>query len=151
MPEFRLPEDLMFNRGPVQDPEAYAKERGCASWLFLVGDEFASMPGGISYDQVKQAVAITDRVITDPPRVLTLELARQHVAALDKLPRPTLVTCRAGPRSSAAAYLYAGLKQGASYEDVIAAAEKDKAPFCAVPENREWVRTSLEALKAEGP
>ena len=150
MPEFQLPNDIMFNRGPVQDPVAYAKERGCASWLFLVGDEFASMPGGISYDQVKQAVAITDRVITDPPRVLNLDLARQHVAALDKLPRPTLVTCRAGPRSSAAVYMYAGLKQGASYDEVIAAAERDNAPFCAVPENREWVRASMEVLKAEG-
>ena len=33
-------------------------------------------------------------------------------AALDSLPRPTLVTCRAGPRSSALVYLYAGLKAG---------------------------------------
>jgi protein tyrosine phosphatase (PTP) superfamily phosphohydrolase (DUF442 family) len=33
------------------------------------------------------------------------ELAREHVAALDSLPRATLVTCRAGTRSSAVVYL----------------------------------------------
>ncbi len=42
MPTFQLPNDLIFNRGTVQDPSAYAKERGAASWLFLVGDEFAA-------------------------------------------------------------------------------------------------------------
>src|SRR5882757_2604783 len=117
MSDFTLPADLKFNRGMVQDPIAYAKEAGTASWLFLVGDEFASMPGGISYTQVQEAVANAAQVVSDPPRALTLDLARQQVEALDSLPRPTLVTCRSGPRGSAAAYLYAGLKAGASYEE----------------------------------
>jgi hypothetical protein len=147
MPTFQLPTDLIFNRGPVEDPSAYAEERGVASWLFLVGEEFAAMPGGMSYAQVQDAVPHSARVISDPPRVLNLELARQHVAALDALPRPTLVTCRSGPRASAAAYLYAALKAGASYQDVVAAAERDKAPFCASGECKEWVRASLEALR----
>lgn len=149
MPEFKLPADLCYNRGLVQDPEAYARERGVASWLFLVGDEFATMPGGISYSQVQGAVEHSARVISDPPRTLTLALARQQVAALDALPRPTLMTCRTGPRASATAYLYAGLKAGATSAEVLAAAAADDAPFFAIAENREWVRSSLEALKRE--
>jgi protein tyrosine phosphatase (PTP) superfamily phosphohydrolase (DUF442 family) len=147
MAAFQLPPDLMFNRGQIQDPPAYAKERGAKSWLFIVGEEFASMPGGISYEQVQQAVDHHARVISDPPRVLDLELARKHVQALDTLPRPTLVSCRAGPRSSAVAYMYAGLKAGADPEDVIRAAEQDGAPFCAFEEYKDWVRSSMRALR----
>ncbi len=149
MSEFKLPEDLKYNRGMIQDPSAYAKESGCASWLFLVGEEFASMPGGISYDQVQRAMPNNARVISDPPRVLDLDLARKHVDALDHLPRPTLISCRSGPRASAVAYMYAGLKQGANAEDVIAAAEAEKAPFCASEENKNWVRSSMMTLKEE--
>lgn len=147
MSAFQLPPDLMFNRGRIEDPKAYAKERGAKSWLFIVGEEFASMPGGMSYDQVQQSVEHSARVISDPPRVLTLDLAKQHVAALDALPRPTLVSCRAGPRSAAVAYMYAGLKAGADPEDVIRAAEADAAPFCAFEEYKEWVRESMRSLR----
>lgn len=147
MTAFRLPADLMFNRGRIDDPKAYAKERGAKSWLFIVGDEFASMPGGISYEQVQESVDHHARVISDPPRVLNLDLAKQHVKALDELPRPTLVSCRAGPRSSAVVYMYAGLKAGADPEEVIRAAEADKAPFCEVEENKQWVRDSMRALQ----
>jgi len=147
MSSFRLPPDLLFNRERVDDPAAYAKRRGAESWLFLIGDEFASMPGGISYAQVQAAVPESAQVVSDPPRVLTLDLAREHVAALDALPRPTLVTCRTGPRASATAYLYAGLKAGADADEVLAAAEADAAPFCAVPEYKQWVRSSLEAMR----
>lgn len=146
MPEFKLPADLMFNRGKIADPLAYPKECGAKSWLYIVGDEFASMPGGMSYEQVQQAVDHHARVISDPPRVLNLELAQQHVKALDELPRPTLVSCRAGPRSSAVAYMYAGLKAGADPEDVIRAAERDDAPFCKFEEYKQWVREAMRAL-----
>jgi len=53
MAEFILPADLTFNRRPVEDPASFARESGSAAWLFLVGDEFASMPGGMSYAQVQ--------------------------------------------------------------------------------------------------
>ena len=149
MAKFQLPTDLKYNRGPVQDPTAYAKERGSASWLFLVGEEFASMPGGISYAQVQQAVPNSAQVVSDPPRVLNLDLARQHVEALETLPRPTLISCRSGPRASAVAFMYAGLKFGATFDEVLAAAEHDDAPFCAFPEYKEWVRSSMESLKDE--
>jgi hypothetical protein len=148
MADFKLPADLMFNTAKIEDPLAYPKERGAKSWLYIVGDEFASMPGGMTYAQVQQAVEHSARVISDPPRVLDLELAKQHVKALDELPRPTLVSCRAGPRSSAVAYMYAGLKAGADPEDVIRAAEKDAAPFCAFEEYKDWVRSSMQALRA---
>ena len=149
MTEFRLPNDLTFNRGLVEDPASYAKETGSASWLFLIGEEFKSMPGGISYDQVQAAVPHSANVISDPPRELTEDLARQHVEALDALPRPTLITCRTGPRASAVAYMYAGLKQAANPDDVIAAAERDNAPFATNASYKEWVRASMAALGSE--
>ena len=147
MADFQLPKDLKFNRGLIQDPSAYAKEAGSSSWLFLVGEEFASMPGGISYDQVQEAVPNSARVVSDPPRVLNLDLARQHVEALEHLPRPTMISCRTGPRASAVAYMYAGLKVGATPDEVITAAERDDAPFCASTEIKEWIRSSMESLK----
>jgi hypothetical protein len=116
------------------------------SWLFIVGDEFASMPQGMSYEQVQHAVEHSARVVSDPPRVLDLNLARQHVAALDALPRPTLVSCRSGPRASAVAYMYAGLKAGAAPAEVLRAAELDDAPFCAFEDYKDWVRSSMQAL-----
>ena len=146
MPQFQLPAGLRFNRAPILDPAIYLEESGCTSWLYLIGDEFATMPQGMSYDQVRAATPHSARVVSDPPRVLDLALARQHVQALDALPRPTLVSCRSGPRASAVAYMYAGLKAGAKFEDVIAAAEHDNAPFCAFPEYKEWVRQSLQSL-----
>src|ERR1043165_646859 len=109
---FELPDDLTFKRGAIADPEAFARDANAASWLFLCGEEFASMDGGMSYAQVQAAVPESENIVSDPPRVLDLELARRQVAALDQLPRPTLVTCRVGPRSSAVVYLYAGLRAG---------------------------------------
>jgi len=38
MTDFALPADLVYNRGLLDDPAAYARERGIRSWLFLVGD-----------------------------------------------------------------------------------------------------------------
>src|SRR5581483_11486097 len=115
----------MNNRGLVADPEAFARERGAASWLFLCGEEFASVDGGMSYADVARAVPMSANVVSDPPTPLDLGLARRQIEALDGLPRPTLVTCRTGPRSSALIYLYAGLRAGASSDDVLARAQAD--------------------------
>lgn len=144
---FQLPTDLVYNRARIDDPSAYAKDLGVQSWLFIVGEEFADMPGGMSYQQVQAAVPHHARVISDPPRVLNMDLAQQHVAALDALPRPTLVSCRVGPRASAVAYMYAGLKAGASVDEVLAAAERDAAPFCAFDDYKDWVREAIESLR----
>ncbi len=78
-----------------------------------------------------------------------MELAREHVTALDSLPRPTLVTCRAGPRSSAVVYLYSGLRSGATADEVIARAEADEAPFVQSDELKAWVTQGLDELSAE--
>src|SRR5213083_2939140 len=129
VPNFEVPADLTYNRGPIADPGEFARDAGAASWLFLCGEEFASMDGGMSYAQVQAAVPESENVVSDPPRVLDMDLARQHMAAIDRLPRPTLVTCRAGPRSSAVVYLYAGLRAGASPDEVLARADADAAPF----------------------
>ena len=150
MTSFEVPADLTFNRGPVADPEALAHDVGAASWLFLCGDEFAAMDGGMSYAQVEAAVPACENIISDPPRVLDIDLARKHIAALDRLPRPTLVTCRAGPRSSAIVYLYAGLRAGASPEDVLARADADAAPFAGLDDLRAFVSEGLVELAHDG-
>jgi hypothetical protein len=149
MTAFEVPADLTFNRGRVEDPEALARETAAASWLFLCGDEFAAMEGGMSYDQVRAAVPESENIISDPPRILDLDLARRHMAALDRLPRPTLVTCRTGPRSSALVYLYAGLRAGAGAEDVLARADADGAPFAGSEELRAFVTRGLDELARE--
>ena len=101
MADFETPTDLMNNRGLVSDPEAFAREKGAASWLYLCGEEFASMEGGMSNADVERAVPVSANVVSDPPTPLDLDLARRQIEALDGLPRPTLVTCRTGLRSSA--------------------------------------------------
>ena len=146
MAGFALPDDLMFNRGAIKDPEAFARDAHAASWLFLCGEDWAAMDEGMSYAQVQAAVAESENIVSDPPVTLDLELAREHIAALDRLPRPTLVTCRTGPRSAAIAYLYAGLRAGASADEVLAAADVDKAPFTGVEAYREFVAQGLTEL-----
>ena len=147
MAEFETPTDLIHNRGLIEDPEAFARERGAESWLHLCGEEFASMEGGMSYADVERSVPVSANVVSDPPTPLSLDLARRQIEALDGLPRPTLVTCRTGPRSSALIYLYAGLKSGASADDVLARAEADDAPWARSDELRAWVTDGLEQLR----
>jgi hypothetical protein len=98
---FPSPKDLKHNRGLIADPAAFAKEAGAASWLYMCGEEFASMEGGMSYADVQAAVPESANLIADPPKEFDMDVARRGVAALDQLPRPTLVTCRTGPRWSA--------------------------------------------------
>ena len=136
----------MHNRGLIEDPEAFAQERGAASWLYLCGAQFASVDGGMSYADVERSVPVSANVVSDPPTQLDLDLARRQIEALDDLPRPTLVTCRTGPRSSALIYLYAGLKSGASADEVLARAEADGAPFAGSDELRAWVTDGLAQL-----
>jgi len=144
--DFESPTDLKFNRGLIADPEAFASDANAASWLFLCGEEFAAIEGGMSYADVQAAVPESVNIVSDPPRVLDTDLARQQVAALDQLPRPTLVTCRTGPRSSALVYLYAGLRAGATADAVLARAEADDAPFTRSDELKGWVAQSLDEL-----
>jgi protein tyrosine phosphatase (PTP) superfamily phosphohydrolase (DUF442 family) len=101
----------------------------------------------MSYTEVQAAVDQSMNVVSDPPVVMNMDVARQHVDALDQLPRPTLVTCRTGPRSSAVIYLYAGLKAGASEQDVLARAEADNAPFLQSDELVAWVKQGLVELE----
>ena len=139
-------DNLRHNRGLIQDPQAFANDFGAASWLYLCGEEFASMDGGMSYADVQGAVDSSALVVSDPPVEMTMDLARQQVAALDDLPRPTLVTCRTGGRSAAVIYLYAGLKAGASADDVLARAAADGAPFMGSDELKAWVTQGLDDL-----
>ncbi len=143
---FDTPADLTHNRGLIADPVAFAREAGAASWLFLCGEEFAGMEGGISFAAVQAAVPQAANVVSDPPRVMDMELARAQIAALDALPRPTLVTCRTGPRSSALVYLYAGLRSGAKADEVLARAEADDAPFTHADDLKAWLLQGLDEL-----
>lgn len=104
------------------------------------------MEGGMSYADVVQAVPVSANVVSDPPTPLDLDLASRQIEALDGLPRPTLVTCRTGPRSSALIYLYAGLRTGASADDVLARADADDAPFARSEELRAWVTDGMAQL-----
>jgi len=147
MTTFHTPTDLTHNRGMVADPAAFAEEAGAASWLYMCGDEFAAMEGGMSYADVQGAVPESVNLVADPPRPFDMDVARRGVEALDRLPRPTLVTCRTGPRSSALVYLYAGLQAGASTDDVLARAEADGAPFTQMEPLKEWVAQGLAELR----
>src|ERR1700755_1934617 len=104
------------------------------------------MEGGLSYSDVERSVPVSANVVSDPPTTLDLDLARRQIEALDGLPRPTLVTCRTGPRASALVYLYAGLRAGASGKDVLSRAEIDDAPFARSDELRAWVAEGLKHL-----
>ncbi len=117
-----------------------------ASWLFLCGTDFASMDGGMSYEQVEAAVGESENIVADPPVEMDFDLARRIVDSLDRLPRPTLITCRTGPRSSAMAYLYAGLRAGAPADEVLAAADADGAPFAGMEPLRAFVTRGLDEL-----
>jgi hypothetical protein len=132
----------------IADPAAFAKENGAASWLYLCGQEFAAMEGGMSYADVQAAVPESVNLIADPPHPFDMNVARRGIEVLDHLPRPTLVTCRTGPRSSALVYLYSGLRSGASPADVLARAEADGAPFVQAEPLRQWVVQGLSELSA---
>lgn len=149
MAAFEAPSDMRFNRGKVADPEAFAQEAGAASWLYLCSEAFAEVEGGMSYAQVQAAVPESINIVAEPPRPLDMDLAREGIAVLDELPRPTLVTCRTGPRSSALVYMYAGLKAGATPDEVLARAEADEAPFSKSDEIKAWVARGLEELSLE--
>src|SRR4051812_39172441 len=144
---FPSPTDLKHNRGLIADPAAFANEAGAAAWLYLCGEEFASMEGGMSYADVQAAVPESANVVSDPPVVPDMDLARRQLAALDTLPRPALVTCRTGARSSALVYLYAGVKSGAPAADVLGRAEQDGAPFVQNDALKAWVTEGLEQLR----
>jgi len=138
---------LSHNRGLIADPASFARSANAASWLYLCGEAFAATDGGMSYADAQAAVEQSINVVSDPPVAMTMSLARQHIEALDKLPRPTLVTCRTGPRSSAVIYLYEGLKAGATEQEVLARAQSDGAPFLQSDELVGWVKQGLAELK----
>jgi hypothetical protein len=143
---FRGPVDLVHNRGLIADPTEFAREAGATSWLFLCGEEFAATEGGMSYADVRAAVPESANIVADPPHPFDMDVARRGIAVLDELPRPTLVTCRTGPRSSALIYLYEGLRSGASAEEVLARAEAEDAPFVQLEPLRNWVAQGLAEL-----
>ena len=106
----------MHNRGLIADPEAFAREAKAASWLFLCGEEFSAMEGGMAYASVQAAVGESVNIVSDPPRVLDMDLARQLVAT------------------------------GATSDEVLARAAADGAPFAGSDELKSWVAQGLAEL-----
>jgi hypothetical protein len=149
MADFKAPSDIIFNHGPIANPEAFARDAGAKSWVFLCGEEWAAHEKGMSFAQVQAAVPESENIVADPPEPFDMNAARTILAAIDRMPRPTLVTCRIGPRSSAAVYLYAGLQSGASAAEVLAQADADGAPFVGTDAYRDFVTQGLEELRAE--
>jgi hypothetical protein len=68
MADFEVPDDLSHNRGTIADPEAFARDHDAASWIYLCGEEWAEMDGGMSYAQVQAAVPESVNIIADAPR-----------------------------------------------------------------------------------
>ena len=95
-----MPTDLAYNRGLIADPAAFARDAGAASWLFLCGEEFAEMEGGMSYVDVQAAVPESANLVADPPRPFDMDVARRGVDTLDRLPRPTLARLKLTRRFS---------------------------------------------------
>src|ERR1700675_2098039 len=60
--DFALPADLSFNRGPIADPEAFARDADARSWLFICGEDWAAMDEGMSYAQVQAAVPEAENI-----------------------------------------------------------------------------------------
>ena len=106
------------------------------------------MERGMSYADVQAAVPESENLIADPPRLFDMDIARRGVEALDRLPRPSLVTCRSGPRSSALVYLYSGLRSGASAAEVLSRAAEDDAPFMQMEPLKGWVEQGLSELSS---
>ena len=71
---FETPAGMTYNRGPIADPTAFARDASAASWLFLCGEEFAAMDGGMSYADVQAAVPESANVVSDPPRGIGLHI-----------------------------------------------------------------------------
>ena len=80
MTGFESPTDLTFNRGHIADPEAFARDANAASWLFLCGEDFAAMEGGMSYADVQAAVAESANIVSDPPQALDMGSIGARVA-----------------------------------------------------------------------
>ena len=76
MVDFESPKDLKINRGLIADPEAFARDANAASWLFLCGEEFATMEGGMSYASVQAAVAESANIVSDPPQVIVQNIRK---------------------------------------------------------------------------
>src|SRR4030095_14231290 len=66
MENFKLPDDLKYNNGFIKNPTAYLKDRGCISWLYLVGEEFSKMENGMSYEEVQDATPHSVNVFSEP-------------------------------------------------------------------------------------
>jgi hypothetical protein len=63
MARFESPTELIFNRGLIADPAAFADEAKAAWWLFLCGDDFAAVEGGMSYASVQTAGAESENIV----------------------------------------------------------------------------------------
>ena len=102
MADFPTPDGLAFNRGLIADPAAFARDAEAASWLYLCGEDFASMDGGMSFADVQAAVGESVNIVADPPHPFDFDVrgkaSRCSTTSLDRrssLPDRTAIL---GPR-----------------------------------------------------
>jgi hypothetical protein len=70
---------LQHNRGLIDDPTSFARDADAASWLYLCGEAFATMDGGMSYSDVKAAVDRSTNIVSDPPVEMTMIVSNRWV------------------------------------------------------------------------
>ena len=121
MAEFHTPVGLTHNRGLIADPEAFARDANAESWLFLCGEDFAAIEGGMSYASVQASVGESINIVSDPPTVLDMNLARTvqlgrrqlqfRVSIINALRRQQLATPNLTPTSSLFGTISSGTTQ----------------------------------------
>ena len=79
MDAVQAPPDIHFNRGLIADPQAFARDAGAASWLYLCSEAFAEVEGGMSYADVQAAAPASVNIVAEPPRPLDMDLAREGI------------------------------------------------------------------------
>ena len=89
-------------------------------------------------------VADALHVPVDAPAGLSRTTADACVAALARLPRPTLVLCASGNRASAAIAIAVGREERWGGEATLAWALEQKMPFLTVQPLRDWVVASVD-------
>ena len=102
-------------------------------------------PGDLTFN--REAIADPEAFARDADAASWLFLCGDDFAAMDRgMSYAQVQAAVPESRSSAIAYLYAGLHAGATPDEVLAAADADSAPFTGVDAYRAFVAQGLEEL-----
>src|SRR3954464_15032232 len=76
VPDFALPDDIAFNRGPIPDPATFARDAHAASWLYLFGEKWAPRDGGFPSAELGAGAPGSEVIVWDAPGPLAVDFAR---------------------------------------------------------------------------